>query len=79
MVTKGKGDWRENGERKWQGRAVEGRGRSADLGVSATLGALAAREDPRLRGQRGAADPGLLGRDAEHGWSRSSQCRSPSS
>lgn len=50
VVTKGKGDWRENGERKWQGRAVEGRGRSADLGVSATLGARAAREDPRLRG-----------------------------
>lgn len=53
MVNKEKGDRREKGERKWQGRAVEGRGRVADLGVSASLGRGAAREAPRGEGRAG--------------------------
>lgn len=36
---------------------MEGRGRSADLGVSATLGRGAAPEAPRLRGQSGLQTP----------------------
>lgn len=66
-MNKGKGDWGEKGHRKLLGRAVEGKGGSAGLGVLATLGRKLRGKIRGCEGSAGAADPGLICREESTG------------